>query len=94
MILLSACLLVSGFSCGSENFRRVQYFQIFISNCLILNFSILQTCGSDSTVVSVLDLKTVLVLVDFSVDECSRWGVKIRLELEKMTNFKILEICV
>ena len=34
----------------------------FISNCLILNFSILQKSGSDSTVVSVLDLKTVLVL--------------------------------
>ena len=34
----------------------------FISNCLILNFSILQKNGSDSTEVSVLDLKTVLVL--------------------------------
>ena len=31
---------------------------------------------------------------DFSVDECSRWGVKNRLELEKMTNFKIMEIFV
>ena len=41
---------------------------LFISNCLILNFSILQTWGSDYTVVSVLDLKT----VDFSMDERSR----------------------
>ena len=30
--------------------------------------------------------------MDFSFDECSRWGVNNRLELEKMTNFKNLEI--
>ena len=52
----------------------------------------LETCWSESTEVSVLDLRTVLDAVDFFMDECSKWGVNNRVELEKMTNFKILEI--
>ena len=67
----------------------------------IPNFTILQTCVFNSTVVSVLDLKTDFSsiqdsfgAVDFSMDDCSRWGVNNRVELEKMSNFKIFEILV
>ena len=48
---------------------------------------------SDSSVVFALDLKTVCA-VDFSMDECNRWGVNNRVELEKMTNFDIFKFFV